>query len=169
MITISDTQLRAKKDNSSEVWITAKKGVDFIQIKEEDGYVLGNFNFVGWANKSCLAEDVKNAPSIIYKSQWGIGAQKRKNDCGLACVAMFAPNASIDSLAEKYDFEDDGTTQSQISACLKELNIAHISSSILKPPSIALVYYKFDREKLWDKRFYGLHWLVVLEISDNFG
>lgn len=167
MITITKSELRTKKDNTSDVWVTAKEGVDFVPIKEEDGYLLGSFNFIGWTPKSVLGEDQKSSPKIVYKSQWGIGAQRRKNDCGLACVAMFSPTASIDNLAQKYDFEDDGTTSDQISACLTELKIQNVVSSVIKTPSIALVYYRFDRNKVWDKNFYGLHWLVVLNITNT--
>lgn len=171
MVTREETELKSSKDKNSKTWIRAVEGVDFKEEFIDGDWVFGSFNFKGWVEKSKVLIP-QTLSKIPYISQWGIGAKKRKNDCGLACISMIAASRGIkinvDDLSQKWDFEDDGTTKEQVLAALTELGINAEISQIINPTSIALVWYRFDRAKVWDKNFYGLHWLLVLEITPEY-
>jgi hypothetical protein len=118
-------------------------------------------------------------PNVPYRSQVGsLGSDaERPNDCGPACVAMLLSHrgmtSSIKAMADKYDPTHDGTTPDELVGMAHDhgvdLSVNLLSSTDQYPPApfIALVKYRFDRERVWAKNFWGWHWIVYLGLKDG--
>lgn len=110
----------------------------------------------------------------VYRSQWGKGATRRVNDCGIACCAMFmgaiGDNTPIDALRTA---DPTGlTTAADLVRILSEHHIRARMDKLLgldavQPNSILLVNYDPLRKYAQDTAFKGWHWLIYLGLSSD--
>lgn len=156
-------------DNSREFMTVSLDGTDINVHRVDGNWALASIkDLQAWVRVD-QTDISTNAGSVPYISQWGIGANIHINDCGIASAAMLAASKgvkiNIDEQAKKWDAPDDGTTPHDLVNLLASVGVAAEVMYGLNPrtPAICLGYYSaFSRSCVWDKKFYGAHWLVKL-------
>ena len=103
--------------------------------------------------------------SVPWISQVTGEGSELRNDCGPACWSMLAALAGIKrtpaELAHMLRVEHRYTATAQAEICWQKLGLkTEWGSQIVDPPFLCLVQY-LDLPERYDKRFDGLHWIVV--------
>ena len=106
---------------------------------------------------------------ILFRSQWDMDGNQRRNDCGPACVAMVLASVGQDvpiNTLSQIDIGDDGTTAAELIALLAKHDVIAHQTAMRTAPAICLVKYSgFRRSNVQDVNFTGWHWLILLSID----
>lgn len=116
------------------------------------------------------AEHVIPENKIVYRSQWDVDANNRKNDCGQTCVAMLAGSRGVNVGINTLPHQCDSTGYSNGRDLVRNFEhlqlgakVSYPGTSLAPPNSICLIWYGgLNRSSVQDKNFTGWHWVVFL-------
>lgn len=144
--------------------------------KVDNGFVHRSMAEEIKIQKTEITTNLSDPLTVPYRSQWDVDADNRINDCGQTCVAMLAQWQGVQVAINDLRFQQTPTGLTTANDLIRSFNSLKLSAQIVRQPfgqiaplpAICLIWYGgLDRDNVQDKKFNGLHWLVLLAQEES--